>query len=132
MTKLLYQLLTCTHNRLKVVRGENLPFGSTGELLIEVSLHLGAKTLHGAKRTSWKVQDSYNLTWNEELEFLTELKDIPKAAKILVIVRQRRGRDTAEKNRVFYWGLLTVFDHRFGNSSIHMQIVNRSRRYTSI
>lgn len=94
-----------------MVRGENLPFSIAGQLLVEVSLHLGAKTLHGAKRTRWVVQDSFNIAWNQELEFLTELKDIPKSAKILVILRQSRSKDS--DNRTFYWGLLTVFDHRF-------------------
>ena len=100
-----------SHRRLTVVRGENLPFSIAGQLLVEVSLHLGAKTLHGAKRTSWVVQDNFNIAWNQELEFLTELKDIPKLAKILVILRQSRSRDS--DNRTFYWGLLSVFDHRF-------------------
>ena len=100
------------HCRLKVVRGENLPFNSSGEVLIEMSLHLGAKIIHGAKRTEWVVQDSYTVAWNQELEFLTELKDIPKAAKLLIIVRQTRTKDADNEKRTFYWGLLTVFDHR--------------------
>lgn len=94
-----------------MVRGENLPFGTSGEVLVEVSLHLGAKTLHGAKRTNWVVQDSFNVTWNQELEFLMELKDIPKPGKLLVILRQSRSKDS--ESRTFYWGLLTIFDHRF-------------------
>ena len=53
------------------------------------------------------------MTWNEEMEFVTELKDIPKAAKLLVIVREWRDKD--DRNRTFYWGLLTVFDHRCVN-----------------
>ena len=53
------------------------------------------------------------MTWNEELEFVTELKHIPKAAKLLVVVREWRDKDKDDRNRTFYWGLLTVFDHRY-------------------
>ena len=110
------------------MRGENLPFSASGKVLVEISLHLGAKTLHGAKRTEWIVQDSYTMTWNEELEFVTELKDIPKAAKLLVVVREWRDRgDKDDRNRTFYWGLLTVFDHRYAGACTNVDIMIYTR-----
>ena len=101
-----------------MVRGENLPYKSPGRILVEISLHLGAKTLQGAKRTAWKVQDGCTLTWNEDIEFVIDLKDIPKAAKLLVIVREWRDKDREGKKRTFYWGLMTVFDHRWAITDI--------------
>ena len=93
---------------------------------MELSLHVGTKTLHGAKRTNWIVQDSYTITWNQELEFITKLKNIPKAAKLLVIVRQARNKDSDNKNRTFYWGLLRIFDHRYYNTCMHIRRLTRT------
>ena len=65
---------------LTLVRVENLPFDhSTKNVLsVEFSLHLGSELIHGVRATSSKPQVSFTMKWNEEANFITKLRDLPK------------------------------------------------------
>lgn len=66
---------------LKLVRVENLPFDSPKNLLtVELSIHHGSEMIHSARTTEFKTQDSFTITWNEDVTFIIPFKDLPKVS----------------------------------------------------
>ncbi len=69
--------------RLKLVRVENLPFGTPKNLLTaELSIHHGSAMIHSARTTETRAQDSFTMTWNEDVTFIIPLRHMPKVSNI--------------------------------------------------
>ncbi|XP_064400632.1 phosphatidylinositol 4,5-bisphosphate 3-kinase catalytic subunit gamma isoform-like isoform X2 [Halichondria panicea] len=113
---------------LKLVRVENLPFDSPRNLLtVELSIHHGSEMIHSARTTEFKTQDSFTMTWNEDVTFIIPFKDLPKAAKVMVVIRN-------SNSGTYYWGMINIFDHqsriRSGDNILHLWEVKGERNTT--
>lgn len=64
----------------------NCDFNRTVEVGIEAALFHGGKALCECVRTSEKIVENGGCTWNEELEFDMSVADIPRMARLCLVV----------------------------------------------
>ena len=94
----------------------NLPLlpSRSAHVFIEAKLYHGEKQLCPTVSTTSKVID-LSVKWKEKLTFKIEKKNIPKAAKILILISEpytrRESVAVRRGSKFIYWGLSTVYDH---------------------
>ena len=105
-------------NRLRIESVEQLPVFSnraSHSVIIEATLYHGEKALCPSITTTAKILDQ-TLHWKEILNFSIAKKNVPRSAKVLLIVTEavlRKDSIGVKKSPKFlFWGLTTIFDHQ--------------------
>ena len=102
--------------RVSVEAVKNLPYlSSKTSVVIEATLYHGDKPLSAPVTTSTKVS-SPCIQWREKINFKVSKKNIPRAAKIMLLVteglQKKEMMGVKKTSKMLFWGLSMVFDHQ--------------------
>lgn len=107
-----------------IMQAENLPIPTTRDakkltVVVEVTLYHANQVLKNMRQTKpLPLTSNGIIEWIETVSFDLQIRNLPKAAKIMVVVRDFTARkesvSTSKKKQtnILYWGLVPVFDHR--------------------